>query len=71
MTVVFNGAKLLDDTIKSVINQTVHEIKIPIKDGYAVSIVLAAKGYPEKYDKNINNLIKEILLYFIRFSFIR
>jgi len=38
--------------IDSVINNTVDTVEVPIKPGFAVTVVLAASGYPENYEKN-------------------
>ena len=38
--------------IDSVINNTINLIKIPLKPGFSVAVVIAAQGYPEKYKKN-------------------
>ena len=39
--------------IESVINNSVKYLNIQSKDGYAVTVVLASKGYPEKYKSNV------------------
>jgi len=39
--------------VKSVLNQTVKDLDIDKKEGYTVTVVLASKGYPEEYKKNM------------------
>ena len=39
--------------VKSVLNKTVKNLNINKKDGYVVTVVLASKGYPEEYKKNM------------------
>jgi len=38
--------------IDSVINKTVDKVEVSLKPGFAVTVVLAAEGYPDKYEKN-------------------
>ena len=39
--------------IKSVLGKTVKDLNINKKEGYMVTVVLASKGYPEQYKKNM------------------
>ena len=38
--------------IKSVLDDSVDLVEIPLREGFAVAVVLASEGYPEKYEKN-------------------
>ena len=51
--------------INSVINNSVDSIKISLKSGFAVAVVLASKGYPEAYEKDylIEGLDKASLVF--------
>ena len=39
--------------VKSVLSEKVKDLNINKKEGYAVTVVLASKGYPEQYQKNM------------------
>ena len=39
--------------VKSVLSEKVKDLNINKKEGYTVTVVLASKGYPEQYQKNM------------------
>ena len=48
------------DMMLASINEKIHEINIKLKNRFAVTVVLASKGYPERYNKGmeVNGLSK-------------
>ena len=51
--------------IKGVIHNNIKSLEIPVKDGYAVTVVITSRGYPEKYKNNklINGLDNSFLVF--------